>query len=239
MADALAAAGSIPEAHPTTPSNAPRFRYKRLLTALVFGLLLHVLYLARDGSLDLISTERRIILALVGLRLLLMVHSSSTTPETGRPTGSGWRAALVPWFLIVPLVIGYWSAAWSTSGQLPRITSFALAASLIMLLAIVNLIVTVAQSAKRDRAIISPDPSPYSAARFWLDCLFYGAYGVILTSGTLALLVLAPDVVDDTIAVGNLAVTVYILMWVAQGSIWFISNQMRPAPADPAAASTS
>lgn len=234
MADAQMAAGSIPEMPPITPSRPQpplRFRHQRLLSALVFGLLLHMLYLMREDLLDEISIERRIVLVLIALRLLIMVHSSSTEPAPSRPEGGGWRAALVPCFLILPLVIGFWSAAWSTGGQLEGITSYALAASLIMLLLIVNLIVTVVQSAKRGKPKNDVVPSPYPAARFWLDSVFYAAYGLILTVGMLALLALAPEVVNDTIAVGNLAVSVYVMTWVLQGIIWFILNVSRPTPA--------
>jgi hypothetical protein len=209
------------------------FRYKRLLTAAVSGLLLRVLYLAHDGTILLLSPERRIVLVLLALRLLLMVHSSfetlEQTPASAQPRYKGWQAGIFPLFFIAPLLVVFWLAAWATDGGLLGSTGYALAASVIMLLLILNVVGLLMKAAEDSQAGHEVIAIQYGAGKFWVDALFYTAYGLVIALGLLALMVVAPDVLEDSIAVGSLAFNVYLMLWVVQGVIWFFSNLIRQA----------
>lgn len=214
---------------PQNPDLPIHFRYKRLLTALVMGLLLRVLVLANDGMLDLLSTERRIILILIALRLLIMVHSSFGTVDQAKPDYTGWRARILPLFFVFPPLVVFWLAAWSTGGSLLGITGYALAVSLITLLAILNFAVTwmkPSQESSAERGDVYPK---YANRKFLVDMVFYGAYGLIFAVGIIGFMVIAPEALDDSIAIGSLAFNVYLMIWVIQGIFWFFSNLIRQA----------
>lgn len=218
---------------PHNPDLATHLRHKRLLTALVMGLLLHVLVLANDGMIDTLSVERRIVLVLVALRLLIMAHSSFAAVDPAQPAPkpayTGWRAGILPLFLAAPPLVVFWLAAWSTRGQLHGVTSYALASSVIALLLVLNF---VGQVMKRSQKTSPADGNVHAEApdgNFVMDCLFFTAYGLILAVGMTALMALAPDVLEDSIAVGSLAFYVYVMTWVVQGIVWFFSNVSREA----------
>jgi len=206
-------------------------RYKRLLMAAVIGLLLRVLFLANEGTLILLSPARRIILVIIALRLLLMVHSSFESVEKTKspPQYVGWRAGILPILLMTPVMVGFWLAAWSTGGGLLGVTGYALAASLIMILLILNFVGLLVKSAKETPAeddVIVPQGG---VGQFMVDALFFTVYGLMLVLGILGLMVLAPEVLEDSIAIGNFAFYVYGLMLVGQAVIWFFSGLIRQA----------
>lgn len=212
------------------------FQHKRLLTALVIGLLLHVLYLAGDGAIMLLSIERRILLVIFAFRLLTMLHSSFETIEqakiTSPPGYTDWRAGLLPFLSVTPLVMVFWLVSWSTGGQLLGITGYAIAASIIMFLLILNFVGMLVKSAKEplaENGIVHPH---YGVGKFLVDSLFNIAYGLVFALGVVGLMVLSPEVLDDSIAVGSLAFYVYLMIWVVQAVIWFFSNLLRQASED-------
>lgn len=206
-------------------------RYKRLLTAAVIGLLLWVLFLAGEGMLSLLSPARRIILVIIALRLLMMVHSSFQSVEQTKspPQYVGWRAGILPILLMTPVVVGFWLAAWSTGGGLLGVTGYALAASLIVILLILNFVGLLVKSTKETSAEDDAVVPQGGAEQFMVDALFFTTYGLVLVLGTLGLMVLAPEVLEDCIAIGRLTFYVYGLIWVGQAVIWFFSGLIRQA----------
>ncbi|MBZ0279474.1 MAG: hypothetical protein K8L97_01955 [Anaerolineae bacterium] len=216
--------------HPP-PANKTHFQHKRLLTAAVIGLLLRMLFLANEGTLILLSPARRIILVIIALRLLMMVHSSFEAVEQTKslPRYTGWRAGILPILLMTPMVVGFWLAAWSTGGGLLGVTGYALAASLIMILLILNFIGLLMKSAKEPSAENDVVRPQIGVGEFLVDALFSTVYGLMLFLGIVGLMVLAPEALDDSIAIGNFAFYVYGLMLVGQAVIWFFSGLIRQA----------
>lgn len=221
---------SLTNVHPPAVHKM-HLRYKRLLTAAVIGLLLRVLFLAGEGTLLLLSPARRIILVIIALRLLLMVHSSFESIEQTKspPRYVGWRAGILPILLMTPMVVGFWLAAWSTGGGLLGVTGYALATSLIMILLILNFIGLLMKFAKETSAENDVVRPQNGVGEFLVDVLFSTVYGLMLFLGILGLMVLAPEALDDSIAIGSLAFYVYGLMWVGQAVIWFFSGLIRQA----------
>lgn len=205
-----------------------RLKYKWLLTALVMGLLLRVLLLVDEGTINLLSPERRIVLVLFALRLLMMLHENIKPQKSDmQPYYPHWQARIPLFVLMVPPMIVFWLVAWSTGGQLHRITSYAIAVSIINLLLIVNLIITLVQPAKRTSAGNQVVTLPYTTTQFLMDIMFYGAFGLIFTFGMIGLMVLSSGALDDIIAIGGLTFNVYLLIWGVQGVFWFCSNLIR------------
>lgn len=217
---------------PVTTS-AMHFRHKRLLTALVIGLALRMLFLAGDGTLTFLAPERRIILILVALRLLIMLHSSleivEPTKPAEQPRYTGWQEGILPFFLIAPPMVVFWLAAWSTGGALLGITGYAIAASIMMLLLILNFASRLIKSSRKSLAENGDVRSQSPTGKFLVDILFFSAYGVILAFGIIGLMVFSPEALDDSIAIGNLAFYVYLMTWVIQGIFLFFSNLIRQA----------
>ncbi len=213
-----------------------RFQHKRLLTALVIGLLLHVLYLAGDGTIMLLSIERRMVLVIFAFRVLTMLHASFETIEqakiTSAPGYTDWRAGLIPFLSVIPLVIVFWLVSWSTGGELLGITGYAIAVSIIMILLLINLVGMLVKSANERLAENDIVRTHYGVGKFLVDSLFNISYGLVFALGIVGLMVFSPQVLDDSIAVGSLTFYVYGMIWVVQAVIWFFSNLIRQASED-------
>jgi hypothetical protein len=102
-----------------TPGNP--LKGKELLMALILGLLFYVWLLADQGTLPLLSPERRIVLVIFAIRLPSMVRPSLTDVEqanaAAKPSFVGWRAGILPLAFITPPFVVLW-LAWLSSGKL-------------------------------------------------------------------------------------------------------------------------
>lgn len=208
-----------------------RLRYQRLLTAFSVGLLIRVLFLTSNGDIVVLSPARRIVLVILTLRLLTLVHSSFDTVEQARPGSQAvyarWQTGILPFFFVAPLVIVSWATAWSTRGQLADSTSYALAASAIMFLVIVNFVLSLAKSAQASSMESEAIRPRYGTGKFVIDIFFYIASGLVIALCIVGLMVLSPEILDDTIFIGNFTVYVYLLLWIGQFAVWFFSNLLR------------
>lgn len=202
--------------------------YKQLLTAGVVGLALYVQSLIADGSIVLLTPERRIVLVLLALLLLTAIHSSlEAEPRVqagNRPVYTRWQAGVMPFVLITPLLVTFWLAAGAMGGDLFGVTAYALAASALMLLAIINLIYVVVKSARS-----VPEPLTYGTKKFLMEAVLYGVYSFLLAVSLVGLILIAPDVLDDLVTVGSVSVYVYMILWVIRFVWLFFTGLIRQA----------
>lgn len=215
-----------------TKANQQRLKYKGYLTALVGGLAVHVLLLAQEGMLPLLSPARRVLLVIIAIRILTQVQASLTTDEqeqlTARTSYKGWRAAILPFSFITPPLVVSWLAWWSTGGRLAHTGMLALAMSAIMLLLVINLVYTLVKS-RRATPVEADSTQQQGVGNFWLDGFFYTSYGFLFALGVLGVIMLSPETIDDTSRITNLAFYFYLLWFVVQGVFRFFFNLVRYA----------
>lgn len=223
-------------AHTSSPMQAsysPHLRHKYFIMALVTGLALRVHLLASDGTLLMLSTERRVILVLIALRLLTMMHSSigiTNQEQVASQVGkSNWQETILPGFIIIPTVVLFWLAAWETRGPLIGITGYAIAVTIILLFWLINIAVTLVKSTKRTSTEKNADRRQNSFGKSALQMMFYSAYGVIIGVGIVAWWVLSPESLDDLVLIGNITLNAYLLIWAVQAMFSLLSNLVRQA----------